>query len=68
MILNNNLKKWWMLTLNAGFILIFFSLAFTLQGIDFAGDEWLDPLRRSGVPAALAGAERVWPIININGD
>lgn len=54
-------------TLNAGFIFIFFNLAFCILLADLMGVEKLDPaLRRSGVAEALAGADLVWPNNKIN--
>lgn len=49
------------LTLKEGLTFIFLSLALTLL-VDFNGVEEFDPLRRSGVPVALPGADRVCPI------
>lgn len=48
-------------TLKDGLTFIFFSFALT-RLVVLSGVEAFDPLRRSGVPVALPGADLVWPV------
>ena len=54
-------KKIQVFTLNDGLTFIFFSFALT-RLLVLSGVEAFDPLRRSGVPLALPGADLVWPV------
>lgn len=61
---DNTILMWFYnskLTLNDGFTFIFFSFAFILLVL-LTGVDAFDPLRRSGVPVALPGADLVWPV------